>query len=82
MPKKEHTFGESVVVTPATETAVGKQTKTCTICNTVVEEEIPMIDKNDVENDVKPDDTVDADNTNDLSENADGNWIIWVVINI
>ena len=80
LPKKEHTFGESVVVTPATETAVGKQTKTCTICNTVVEEEIPMIDKNDVENDVKPDDTVDADNTNDLSENADGNWIIWVVI--
>lgn len=80
LPKKEHTFGEAVVVTPATETAVGKQTKTCTICNTVVEEEIPMIDKNDAENDVKPDDTVDADNANDLSENDDGNWIIWVVI--
>lgn len=80
LPKKEHTFGEAVVVTPATETAVGKQTKTCTICNTVVEEEIPMIDKNDAENDVKPDDTVDADDANDLSENDDGNWIIWVVL--
>lgn len=80
LPKKEHTFGEAVVVTPATETAVGKQTKTCTICNTVVEEEIPMIDRNNVENDVKPDDTVDADNANDLSENDDGNWIIWVIL--
>lgn len=80
LPKKEHTFGEAVVVTPATETAVGKQTKTCTICNTVVEEEIPMIDKNDAENDVKPDDTVNVDNSDDVSENENSSWIIWVIL--
>lgn len=80
LPKKEHTFGEAVVVTPATETAVGKQTKTCTICNTVVEEEIPMIDKNDAETNVEPNDTVDVDNATDSSENNDSNWIIWVII--
>ncbi len=66
LPMKEHTFGEVIVVIPATETAVGKQTRTCSICNTVVEEEIPMLDKNDV--------------VNDLSENDNSNWIIWVVI--
>lgn len=80
LPKKEHTFGEAVVVTPATETAVGKQTKTCTICNTVVEEEIPMLDKNDVETNVEPDDTVNVDNATDSSENNDSSWIIWVII--
>lgn len=80
LPKKEHTFGEAVVVTPATETAVGKQTKTCSICNTVVEEEIPMIDKNDVETNVEPNDTVDVDNATDSSENNDSNWIIWVIL--
>ena len=80
LPKKEHTFGEAVVVTPATETAVGKQTKTCTVCNTVVEEEIPMIDKNDVETKTEPDDTVNMDNSDDVSENENSSWIIWVVI--
>ena len=80
LPKKEHTFGEAVVVTPATETAVGKQTKTCTICNTVVEEEIPMLDKNDVETNVEPDDTVNMDNSDDVSENENSSWIIWVII--
>lgn len=80
LPKKEHTFGEAVVVTPATETAVGKQTKTCTVCNTVVEEEIPMLDKNDVETNVEPDDTVNMDNSDDVSENENSSWIIWFVI--
>lgn len=80
LPKKEHTFGEAVVVTPATETAAGKQTKTCTICNTVVEEEIPMLDKNDVETNVEPDDTVNMDNSDDVSENENSSWIIWVIL--
>jgi hypothetical protein len=80
LPKKEHTFGEAVVVTPATETAVGKQTKTCTVCNTVVEEEIPMLDKNDVETNVEPDDTVNMDNSDDVSENENSSWIIWVIL--
>lgn len=80
LPKKEHTFGEAVVVTPATETTVGKQTKTCTVCNTVVEEEIPMLDRNDVESNVDPDDTVNMDNSDDVSENENSSWIIWVII--
>lgn len=42
---KEHTFGEPTIVTVATSTSVGKQTKTCTACGFVVEEEIPMLEK-------------------------------------
>ncbi len=30
-------------MTPATETAAGKQTKTCTVCGDVLEEEIPPL---------------------------------------
>lgn len=80
LPKKEHTFGKAVIVTPATETAVGKQTKTCTVCNTVVEEEIPMLEKKDVPADNKPDDSIDTDSSGKSNESEDNSWIIWIVI--
>ena len=39
-----------------------------------------MIDKNDVETNVEPDDTVNMDNSDDVSENENSSWIIWVII--
>ena len=39
-----------------------------------------MLDKNDVETNVEPDDTVNMDNSDDVSENENSSWIIWVVI--
>lgn len=35
---KGHSYGEPVVVTPATETSAGKQTRTCAVCGDVPEE--------------------------------------------
>lgn len=80
LPKKEHTFSEPVVVTPATETAVGKQTKTCTACNTVVEEEIPMLEKdNDVEP-VTPETNAGNDSAEVVKNNND--WIILIIVGV
>ena len=39
-----------------------------------------MIDKNDVETNVVPDDTVNVDKSDNVSENEDSNWIVWVII--
>ena len=39
-----------------------------------------MIDKNDAETNVEPNDTVDVDNATDSSENNDSNLIIWVIL--
>ena len=39
--KTPHTFGDWIITKPATCTEKGEKTKTCTVCNHVIKEEIP-----------------------------------------
>ena len=74
IPALGHTYGEAVVVTPATETAVGKQTKTCAACGHVVEEEIPMLENKD---DTAATEDVPTTGADEESNSSGLGWIVW-----
>ena len=59
------------MVTPATETSVGKQTKTCTVCGDTVDEEIPMLDTaiTSTPDDSQPEGSDSSDTTVDADKN-------------
>ena len=74
-----HKYGEAVVTKEATETETGIQTKTCETCGDVVEEEIPVKEKEET---VAPGPNDDSSQNNDSDDNGKpaDNTLLWILI--
>jgi len=74
-----HKYGEVVVTKEATETETGIQTKTCETCGDVVEEEIPVKEKEETVAPGQNDDSSQNIDSDDNGKPAD-NTLLWILI--